>query len=391
MGEVTAKRKRIAIAGTCLAGLTVSVLVAGCGGGGTAIAGAGATAGGSSGTSSPSVAASPSSSAKVPDATAAGSPATDSSVTAPTTTSRSKPTSTAPVAPPTTPTSAPNTSAPKSAAPKSAAPKSAASALSLAYYYPDNDQTVGVGQPVRVQFHGAVAPADHAAVERAMRVTTTPHVDGAWSWLNSTTADFRPQGYWPAYTRVQVHLGLADVKTAGTQGSAVRDFTFTIGDDHEAVVDAATHRMTVTTNGQVVRTMPIGTGKPGFDTDGGTMAVLGKTPVLNMTSCGIGLSCTPGVGDYYDLTVHNDVQLTTQGIFIHQAEWDGRIGSANTSHGCIHLNPSDATWYYGFVQIGDPVKVVNTPSTVKPTNGYGDYTLSWSNWLAGSAAGIQAG
>ena len=386
MGEVTAKRKRIAIAGTCLAGLTVSVLVAGCGGGGTAIAGAGATAGGSSGTSSPSVAASPSSSAKVPDATAAGSPATDSSVTAPTTTSRSKPTSTAPVAPPTTPTSAPNTSAPKSAA-----PKSAASALSLAYYYPDNDQTVGVGQPVRVQFHGAVAPADHAAVERAMRVTTTPHVDGAWSWLNSTTADFRPQGYWPAYTRVQVHLGLADVKTAGTQGSAVRDFTFTIGDDHEAVVDAATHRMTVTTNGQVVRTMPIGTGKPGFDTDGGTMAVLGKTPVLNMTSCGIGLSCTPGVGDYYDLTVHNDVQLTTQGIFIHQAEWDGRIGSANTSHGCIHLNPSDATWYYGFVQIGDPVKVVNTPSTVKPTNGYGDYTLSWSNWLAGSAAGIQAG
>jgi lipoprotein-anchoring transpeptidase ErfK/SrfK len=364
MGATTARGKRTTIAGACLGGLTLSLLVAGCSGGGKAISNAAATVSGSSGTSSP--------------------PATTASTTAPATTAS------------TTASTSPSTTAPTTTTPTPTTHTSAlaswASSLSLASYSPDSGQTVGVGMPVRVQFNSAVSPADRAAVEKAMRVTTTPHVDGAWSWLNSTTVDFRPQGYWPAHTHVSVHLGLADVKTPdGTHGSAVRDFTFAIGDDHEVVVDAGTHQMTVTADGRVVRSMPTGTGKPGYDTDGGTMVVLGKIPVTRMTSCGIGLSCTPGVGDYYDLTVHNNVQLTNQGIFIHQAEWDSRIGSANTSHGCIHLKPADASWFYGYAQVGDPVKVVNVPHTVKLTNGYGDYTLSWSDWLAGSAAGVQAG
>jgi lipoprotein-anchoring transpeptidase ErfK/SrfK len=362
----------------------LSILVAGCGnGGGTqAISNAAAPVSGSSGTSS--------SSASSPSSSASPSPSSSAS-TSPSSPATTAPTSPSTTVPTTTSSSKPATTTPPPAA-HTTAPASGGSSLSLASYYPDNGQTVGVGMPVRVQFKSAVAPADRAAVEQAMRVTTTPHVAGAWSWLNSTTVDFRPQNYWPAHTRVAVHLGLADVKTPdGTHGSVIRDFAFTIGEDHETVVDAATHQMTVTANGQVVRTMPTGTGKPGYDTDGGTMAVLAEVPVLNMTSCGIGLSCTPGVGDYYDLTVHNDVQLTYSGIFIHQAEWDGRIGSANTSHGCIHLNPADASWFYGYAKIGDPVKVLNTPHTVKTTNGFGDYTLSWPNWLAGSAAGVQAG
>jgi lipoprotein-anchoring transpeptidase ErfK/SrfK len=245
--------------------------------------------------------------------------------------------------------------------------------------------------PVRVQFTSSVPAADRAAVEQAMHITTSNHVAGAWSWVTSTTADFRPQAYWPAHTQISVHIDLASVQTAdGAHGTATRDFTFSTGADHEAVVDAATHQMVVTVNGQVVRTMPVGTGKPGYDTDGGTMVVLEKVPVTTMTSCSIGLSCTPGVGDYYSLTVHNAVRLTWQGIFVHQAEWDANIGKANTSHGCIHLNPTDAAWYFDFAQIGDPVKVVNTPRTVNVTNGFGDYTMSWSQWLAGSATGVQA-
>lgn len=355
--------KRTVIAGACLAS---TMLLAACGGGGskhdTAAPVAGAV------TQSPTTAAT----------SEAPAPAPSSSATTPTTTpSTTAPTTTAP------PTTKPTT--------HSAPLQSWKTTLSLAAVTPQNGQEVGVGMPVRVQFANSVSPADRAAVEQAMRVTTTPHVDGAWSWLNSTTVDFRPQGYWPAHTQVSVHLGLAGVQTAdGTHGTSNRDFSFRIGDDHEAVVDAATHQMVVTVNGQVVRTMPVGTGKPGYDTDGGTMVVLGKVPVTTMTSCSIGLSCTPGVGDYYSLTVHNAVQLTWQGIFVHQAEWDSNIGKANTSHGCIHLNPSDAVWYYSFAQYGDPVKVVNTPHTVKLTNGFGDYTWSWTDWLANSAAGVQS-
>lgn len=357
--------KRTAIAGTCLAS---ALLLAGCGGApksDTAAPAAGTVSG-----TAPDI----SSSSPTPDATssssASPSPSTSSSSSSPTT-------------PPTTPSTSATPTKPL---------QSWKSSLSLAQVSPQDGQTVGVGMPVRVVFNSGVSPADRATVERAMHVTTTPHVDGAWSWLNSTTVDFRPQGYWPAHTQVAVHLALASVDTPdGTRGATTRDFSFRIGDDHESVVDAATHQMVVTENGTVIRTMPTGTGKPGYDTDGGTMVVLGKIPVTTMTSCAIGLSCTPGVGDYYSLVVHYAVQLTLQGIFVHQAEWDSNIGHANTSHGCIHLRPSDAAWFYQFSRVGDPVRVLHTPHPVHLTNGFGDYTLSWSDWLAGSAAGVQAG
>lgn len=354
------KRTAIAgIAGTCIAS---TLLLAGCGGG-----------------AAKSAAMAPAAGAVSPAASAAVAPAAASS-SAPASTP-----SPAASTPSSTTTSSDTTT--KSAPVQTPAPKPT---LTLASVSPGNGRTVGVGMPVRVQFTSAVPQADRAAVERAMRVTTTPHVAGAWSWLDAKTVDYRPQGYWPAHTQVSVHLGLASVKTAdGLHGTANRDFSFTIGDDREVYVDVVKHEMAVTMDGKTVRVMPIGAGKAGDDTDSGTMAVSEKLPVVTMTSCSVGLSCTPGEGDYYSLEVHNAVRLTTQGVFVHQAEWDGKIGTDNTSHGCIHLSPDDAVWFYDFAQIGDPVKVMNSPVTVNPTNGFSDYTLSWSQWLAGSATGVH--
>jgi lipoprotein-anchoring transpeptidase ErfK/SrfK len=252
----------------------------------------------------------------------------------------------------------------------------------IAAMFPSNGQTVGVGMPVRVEFKESVPESERAAVEKAMTVTTTPQIPGAWAWLNSSTADYRPQGFWPAGTKVSVDAAV---------GSYDRTLDFTIGPDHEVTVNLLTHRMDVYSGGSLLYTFPTGGGKPGFDTDDGTMTVLSKSPAVEMTSCSIGLSCTPGNANYYDLIADYAVRLTPRGIFVHQAQWDNEIGTANNSHGCIHLNSTDAPIFYDFIRYGDPVTTTGSPTPATPLNGFGDYTVSWSSWLAKSALGVQTG
>lgn len=243
---------------------------------------------------------------------------------------------------------------------------------------PSNGSKVGVAMPIRVNFASTVSSTNRAAIEKTMKVTTTPHVDGAWSWLDSNTVDFRPQGFWPAGTKVTVQFGSTD-----------RKLTFSIGDDHEIVVDAATHMLNVYENGALVKALPSGTGKPGWETYSGTMAVEDMVPHIEMTSCAIGIQCTKGGPGWYDLQTYHDLQLTDSGTFIHSAWWDESLGKANVSHGCIHLSEANAAVLWNIVQVGDPVTVKGTSDKVSQSNGYADYTLSWSQWLSNSAAGIQ--
>ena len=263
--------------------------------------------------------------------------------------------------------------------------------LGLQSYFPNDGTTVGVGQPVSVTFTNPPNVKDRANVEKAMTVTTTPHVEGAWSWISATQVDWRPQNYWASGTKVSVQMNLNGVKAGDiTYGSFTKGFNFTIGRDQRAVVDTKNYMMHVYQDGKDVKEIPTDTGMAGYSTWGGTMVVLDKEPMIEMKSCSVpGFSCTPGVGNYYDLKVYNDVHLTTSGTYIHQAEWDSHIGTDNTSHGCVHLKPADATWFYNFIHVGDPVTINGEPDQVHTGNGFTDWNESWKTWLAGSAAGLS--
>jgi lipoprotein-anchoring transpeptidase ErfK/SrfK len=266
--------------------------------------------------------------------------------------------------------------------------------LGLDHYVPDNGTTVGVGQPVAVFFTNAPNEKDRAAVEKAMTVTTTPHVDGAWNWRGDTEADWRPQGYWQPGTKVQVHLGLNGVKAGQTiYGSFTKDFSFTVGDSVISTVDLVKDKMTVTKNGQVLRTIPVSAGEvPKHPTWSGKMVVLDKFAKLQMTSASVNFT---DASDFYNLPVQDAVKITASGTFLHAAPWnDGKFGRVNSSHGCIGMSLDDAAWFYNTVKIGDVVDVLQSANT-KPnvtTNsmpGFDDWNLSWSDWLKGSAAGVQ--
>lgn len=249
--------------------------------------------------------------------------------------------------------------------------------------------TVGVAMPVSVIFTKPVATSARAGVENHLKITTSVPTTGAWHWFSGTRVDFRPQTYWKAGTKVTVDANLTDVTDGnGRYGTHGYHHSFTVSDDNEAVVNVPNHTLTVSHNGTVIKNFPIDAGSPAWPSWDGTMAVIDKAPTVRMTSCSVGISCDKKSPNFYDLTLPWDVHLTTSGTYIHYSTGDPQPGHGVGSHGCVHLSMANAKWFYNYVKPGDPITITGSPrGKADGANGYADYNLSWSQWLAGSGAG----
>src|ERR1700719_550482 len=112
-------------------------------------------------------------------------------------------------------------------------------------FVPANGSTVGVAQPIVINFPGPVD--DAGATESAVQVSSVPPVPGKFYWMTPTQLRWRPLSLWPAHTAVTVDAG-------GTVSS------FHTGDTLVATADDATHQLTVTRNGAVEKTIPMSMG-----------------------------------------------------------------------------------------------------------------------------------
>ncbi len=245
--------------------------------------------------------------------------------------------------------------------------------------------TYGVGQPVTAELSRPVKDrAQRAVVERALKVSSMPAVDGAWHWVDDKKLHYRPKDYWPAQATVQVRSNLEGIKIGDRLwgGGKAKPLTFSTADKLIAVTDASAHQMTVYKNDEIIRQIPVTTGMPGYDTRNGVKVVLAKEGTVRMTSASIGAS------DFYDLIVHHSVRVTNSGEYVHAAPWSvGSQGAANVSHGCTGMSTENAAWFYDTVREGDIVKVINSGGdTMTPFgNGFGDWNLDWTKWRTGSA------
>jgi hypothetical protein len=80
------------------------------------------------------------------------------------------------------------------------------------------------------------------------------------------------------------------------------------------------------------------------------------------------------------------VRISYSGEFVHSASWSVRDqGRRNVSHGCINVSPVNAKWFFDLSRRGDLVDVRGTPRRLQQGNGYADWNLSWSDWLAEDA------
>ncbi|WP_183094613.1 L,D-transpeptidase [Nocardioides stalactiti] len=249
---------------------------------------------------------------------------------------------------------------------------------------PLDGETVGIGMPVVVTFD--IPVTDKAAFERRMHVTSTPAQTGTWSWISDTEAHYRPKAYWQAGTEVSVDLDINGVDAGnGIYGQEDRALDFSIGDAHVYKVNAQTYQMKVYSNGDLLRTIPITTGKEGFTTRSGIKVIMEKFDVRRMNSETVGIPA--GSAEAYDI---DDVQwamrLTYSGEFIHAAPWSvGSQGYANVSHGCTGMSTENAGWLYGMSLRGDVVEYTGTDRPMEPGNGYSDWNDSWAEFKAGSA------
>ena len=249
---------------------------------------------------------------------------------------------------------------------------------------PLDGETVGVGMPVVVTFD--IPVTDRAMFEKHMNVTSTPAQKGSWYWLSDSEAHFRPARYWKAGTDVAVDLDLNSLPAGnGIYGQEDRQLSFHVGDAHVYKVNAQTHRMQVFSNGELLRTLPITTGKPGFTTRSGVKVIIEKFRQKRMNSETVGIAQSDP--EYYDIDdVEYAMRVTYSGEFIHAAPWSvGSQGYANVSHGCTGMSTANAGWLYNMTQRGDVVEYTGTDRPMEFTNGYGDWNEDFATYAKGSA------
>ncbi|CAM5532190.1 hypothetical protein SALBM311S_07258 [Streptomyces alboniger] len=78
--------------------------------------------------------------------------------------------------------------------------------------------------------------------ERALKVDSTPVVQGAWHWVDDKELHYRPREYWPAHAVLQVRSNLEGIKISDRLwGGKAKPLKLTTGDSVIAVTDAASH------------------------------------------------------------------------------------------------------------------------------------------------------
>lgn len=240
----------------------------------------------------------------------------------------------------------------------------------------------GVGMPVIAFFSRKIRSAK--ALQDATKATVDGKpLPGAWYFETSSyykgypiEGHWRPQNYWPPHSRVHVDIpakGLSAGRGLAYDDSLTLDFA--IGPKNVAVVNDATHRIVVTSDGKKKFDFPVSLGAPSTPTAHGIKVIMEK---------GVSI-CMSGPG-YHECGVKYTQRLTYGGEYLHSAPWntyniDHGIDSSN---GCTNMHDEDAKKLYGFLEVGDVVIYPNANGPAMQLGmGYGDWNIDWHTWLTG--------
>ncbi|RIJ77194.1 L,D-transpeptidase [Nakamurella silvestris] len=249
---------------------------------------------------------------------------------------------------------------------------------------PGDDAVVGVATPVVVSF--GVEPADRAAIEKSVSITTSPEVEGAWGWIQHDgglwALDWRPKDYWPANTEVHVEVKVYG-KDFGGGNWGGDDLTsdFKIGRNQVVKADVNSHELQVYRDGKLFAQYDASYGR---GTDYDTTTRSGIHVVTDMFKDK--LMSNPKYG-YTNVLEHYAVRISNNGEFIHANP--GTVdsqGNTNVSHGCVNLSLEHAKEFMESSLYGDPVEVTGTDVPLSASDGdVYDWTYSWDQWQTFSA------
>jgi lipoprotein-anchoring transpeptidase ErfK/SrfK len=251
-------------------------------------------------------------------------------------------------------------------------------------------QTVGVAAPVIIQFDASIT--DKASVEKALKVTTEPPVEGSWAWLpdevGGSRVHYRSKEYYPAGTKVNVDARLYGVDFGdGAYGAQDISLNFEIGRRQVVKAEASSHRIQVLdAQGAVIMDFPCSYGEgdlPRNITRSGIHVVTEKYEDFYMSN--------PAAG-YSNVHERFAVRISNNGEFIHcNPNSIGAQGNTNVTNGCINLNLENAQQYFNSAIYGDPVEVTGTSIELSYADGdLWDWAISWDEWVSMSALSPQS-
>jgi lipoprotein-anchoring transpeptidase ErfK/SrfK len=250
-------------------------------------------------------------------------------------------------------------------------------------------QVVGVAAPVIIQFDASIT--DKASVEKALKVTTEPPVEGSWAWLpdevGGSRVHYRTKEYYPAGTKVNVDARLYGVDFGdGAFGAQDISLNFEIGRRQLVKAEASSHRIQVLdAGGAVIMDFPCSYGEGDLDrnvTRSGIHVVTEKYEDFYMTN--------PAAG-YANVRERFAVRISNNGEFIHaNPASSGAQGNTNVTNGCINLSIEDAQQYFSSAIYGDPVEVTGTRIPLSYADGdIWDWAVPWDEWVSMSALSPQ--
>jgi lipoprotein-anchoring transpeptidase ErfK/SrfK len=251
-------------------------------------------------------------------------------------------------------------------------------------------QVVGVAAPIIIQFDASIT--DKASVEKAVKVTTEPPVEGSWAWLpdevGGSRMHWRTREYYPTGTKVNVEAKLYGVPFGdGAFGAQDSTLTFEIGRRQLVIAEASSHRIQVLDGqGGVIMDFPCSYGEGDVDrnvTRSGVHVVTEKYEDFYMTN---------PAGGYTNAHERFAVRISNNGEFIHaNPASSGAQGNTNVTNGCINLSTEDAEQYFNTAMYGDPVEVTGTRIELSYADGdIWDWAMPWDEWKSMSALTDEA-
>ncbi|MEV4756973.1 Ig-like domain-containing protein [Micromonospora sp. NPDC049559] len=241
---------------------------------------------------------------------------------------------------------------------------------------------VGVGMPLIVKFNKAVPQDYRDDVQRRLTVKSDPPQEGGWRWISPTEVHFRPKVFWKANSKISYRMQLGGLPMGNNvYGSSDVTVDIKTGSAFIMSVDNKTKQMTVTKDGQVIKTLPVSLGKPSTPSSSGTTVVMEKFKKTTFDT-----RDDPDPANRYVTDIDWAQRLTYGGEFIHAAPWsEGKQGRENVSHGCVNVSEAMGEWLFNQTRIGDPITVKNTERKLQNGNGWTDWNMSWDEFIKGSA------
>jgi len=229
-------------------------------------------------------------------------------------------------------------------------------------------------------------------VEKALKVTTVPPVEGSWAWLpdevGGSRVHYRSKEYYPTGTKIAVDAKLYGLKFGDSAyGGQDISLNFEIGRRQVVKADASSHRIQVLDGGgNVIMDFPCSYGEadlPRNITRSGIHVVTEKYEDFYMSN---------PAGGYTNAHERFAVRISNNGEFIHaNPASSGAQGNTNVTNGCINLSTSDAQQYFNSAIYGDPVEVTGTSIELSYADGdLWDWAISWDDWVAMSALSPQS-